>query len=118
MGDNTTPALAIDACSDYGSEFDAYALLAASDYGSDIDVDAIDDTLVAVAAADAEPARENQHDDARVPTPERPALRWVQSLPVQPRRVSVELEYDASSRRAFSGMHQRADHGRAEQQTD
>ncbi|KAF2687749.1 hypothetical protein K458DRAFT_440556 [Lentithecium fluviatile CBS 122367] len=129
MDDTTVSAIVRDAQSDYGSEIDVLSNHAPSDYGSDFDANDLDldedkntrvgellDQIAATAPrAAVYPSTEIQetleggnHEcmGVVVDTAERqrlrPALRWAHSSPARRRSVSVELEYDVCSRRAFS----------------
>lgn len=104
--------------SEYGS---GVSLTALSDYGSDIEWDdvqentALGDLLVKLAAtAPNEIAYPSIESDVHNVEPDlqpkyRPlAVHWderdIQSSPVVARALSMEHEYEAASRRAFSGM--------------
>lgn len=94
--------------SDYGSDIDLVP--AASEYGSDIDLDDIDEEALLVSATAArtvvypsveiQAVLEGRDEDA----PRLPALRCAYSSPPHRKKSPVEFEYDAPSRRAFSGM--------------
>lgn len=119
MDKNPAAVIAYAANSEYGSDV---SLAALSDYGSDIDLDdlqedtALGNILAHLAASApnhiASPAIEGYaHNDA-VATHARgqPLVhreeRAIQSSPVVAYGVSMELEYDAPSRQAFSGTSQ------------
>ncbi|PVH94249.1 hypothetical protein DM02DRAFT_539876 [Periconia macrospinosa] len=103
--------------SDYGSDVDVIHIAASSDYGSDIDLDCLDEgpvtghvpsqLVTATSKIAVYPSVEFQsllegRDEVLPLAPNQPALRCVYSSPPQRRKSPVEIEYDVSSRRAFS----------------
>jgi hypothetical protein len=116
MDNHIAAAIAHAANSEHGSDV---SLAALSDYGSDIDLDDIHedtalDNLLAQLAASAPhgsvfPSLEDDAQNVGLATSPRrqPSVHWaeraIQSSPVVASRLSVEFEYDASSRRAFNG---------------
>ena len=96
--------------SEFGSDF---SLTALSDYGSDIDLDdlqedtALGNILVKLAASApnhiAYPTIEGGTQNVALVHWEE---RAIQSSPAVACGLSMELEYDAPSRQAFSGMNQ------------
>jgi hypothetical protein len=116
MDNHVVAAIAHAVNSDYGSDV---SLAALSDYGSDIDLDDIhEDTALgnllaqltaSVPRESAYPSLEDDVQNVGLSTSPRrqPPMHWeeraIQSSPVVASGLSMEFEYDAPSRRAFSG---------------
>lgn len=118
MEDDIASAMMHVPPSEYGSDF---SLATLSDYGSDIDLDDIEedahlsDLLVKIVAPASKdivyPSIQDSVQHAHVlPHPRRQPVvqfeeRAIQSSPLVATRASLEIEYDAPSRRAFSGTY-------------
>lgn len=110
----------VHAGSDYGSDVDLIHIAASSDYGSDIDLDAIEEgpvtghvpsqpatstaKIIIYPSVELQGVLEGRHEAPPL-APSQPALRCAYSSPPQRKKSPVEVEYEASSRRAFSGMY-------------